>query len=286
MLIPRVYKPKAKDILYHYCDANAFISICTNSKMRLSDVYSMNDFLEMHWGYGIWEEVATDLIKDLGEEFIDNVDKHIHLSGAYGTLTACCFSLDGDVLSQWRAYADDGKGYVIGFKARDLIELPIRPLKVQYNKKKQIQELKTVIRTLHSVEETEPLKFGPDFERVCTGIAFDLAAFKNPAFVEEKEVRLVHVLSFEPSNGRLKLVDDGGTAFSKSAVRQPILFRARESVPVPYIELDFSDVGRINPIKEVIVGPKNPVLTSAVSVFLETVGVGSVSVKRSNASYR
>ena len=26
-----------------------------------------------------------------------------------------CFSADGDVLSQWRAYADDGHGFAIGF---------------------------------------------------------------------------------------------------------------------------------------------------------------------------
>ena len=28
----------------------------------------------------------------------------------------CCFSGDGDLLSQWRAYADDGRGISVGFK--------------------------------------------------------------------------------------------------------------------------------------------------------------------------
>ena len=34
----------------------------------------------------------------------------------------CCFSGDGDLLSQWRAYADDGKGISIGFKKLQIKE--------------------------------------------------------------------------------------------------------------------------------------------------------------------
>jgi len=35
----------------------------------------------------------------------------------------CCFSGDGDLLSQWRAYADDGKGISIGFKKSQIREM-------------------------------------------------------------------------------------------------------------------------------------------------------------------
>lgn len=205
MLIPRTYNPDGEELLYHYCDANAFLSICTNKKIRFSDVYSMNDFLEMHWGYSIWEQVASDLIEELGEEFTNTTDQIISESGLLGTLTACCFSLEGDVLSQWRAYADDGKGYVIGFSAEALTRLPVRPLKVQYDKSKQINELTAIMRALYSTEVSEEIKYGNDFFRHCNGIAFDLSSFKNPAFVEEKEVRLIHLLTFERSNNFLKL---------------------------------------------------------------------------------
>lgn len=60
----------------------------------------------------------------------------------------------------------------------------------------------------------------------------------------------------------------------------------RDNIPVAFIEQDFTNGGEINPIKEVIIGPKNDVLATAVSVFLETIGVGSVAVKKSKASYR
>jgi hypothetical protein len=287
MIIPRIYEPNDEEILYHYCDAFAFHAICTNKKMRFSDLFSMNDFMEMHWGYhSVWEQAATELIDEVGRDFLDEIDKIIHVSGLHGLLVASCYSLDGDVLSQWRAYADDGKGYAIGFRAKDLIELPIRPLKVLYNHREQIEELKTIIRVLHKVEESEEIKFGSDFRTACFTLAFDLAAYKNPAFVEEKEVRLVHVLDFEESNNFMRLADAGGHAFGKDCDGVPVLFRMRDNTPIAFIEQDFSNSGSVNPIKEVIIGPKNDVLPTAISIFLETIGVGSVSIKKSTASYR
>lgn len=286
MLISRVYEPTDEEILYHYCDASAFLAICTSKKMRFSDLFSMNDFMEMHWGYFVWEKTATELLDVVGKDFLDKIDEIIHSAGIHGLLVASCYSLDGDVLSQWRAYADDGQGYAIGFKAKDLIGLPVRPLRVLYNQEEQIRELKALILAMHEVEQSEETKFGSDFRTACYMLAFDLAAYKNPAFVEEREIRLTHLLSFQKSNEFLKLVDEGGQAFGKKSKGMPVLFRVRESAPVTFIEQDFTNKGKINPIKEVIIGPKNNILSTAIAVFLETVGIGSVKVKRSRASYR
>ncbi len=286
MLISRVYEPQNGDIVYHYCDGFAFHAICTNKKVRMSDLFSMNDFIEMHWGYYIWELVVTELLDEVGKDFLDEIDEIIHSAGKYGLLVASCYSLDGDVLSQWRAYADDGKGYAIGFNAKDLIELPIRSLKVLYEQKEQVEELKNTIKALYDVEKTEEVKFGSDFRRTCFTLAFDLAGFKNPAFKEEKEVRIVHVLDLEPSNDVLRLKDAGGHSFGKDCDGVPVHFRMRDNMPIAYIEQDFSNNGNINPIKEVIIGPKSEVLPSAISMFLETIGIDSVKIKTSNASYR
>lgn len=93
--------------------------------------------------------------------------------------------------------------------------MPIRPLRVLYAQREQIDEMKTMIRVLQKVEESEEEKFSSDFRTACFTLAFNLAAYKNPAFIEEKEVRLFHVLDFEESNDSLKLVDAGGHAFGK-----------------------------------------------------------------------
>tara|TARA_R110000868_G_scaffold134437_1_gene346456 strand:- start:199 stop:1059 length:861 start_codon:yes stop_codon:yes gene_type:complete len=286
MLFDREYKPNHEELIYHYCNSNSFHAICSNKTLRISDVFSMNDFMEVHWGYSIWEEVATDLIKEFGEEFIDNIDKVLHTSGAIGLLLATCFSQNGDVLSQWRAYADDGKGYAIGFRAKDILQLPIRSLRVLYDKKKQIKELTNVIKATYEVEKSQNFKYDSDFESSCLSIAYDLIAFKNPAFREEKEIRIVHLLNFEKSNDFLKLVDNGGTAFGKESKGKNINFLMRENTPVPFIYESFINTNNIHPIKEIYIGPKNDVLPTAVSVFLETIGLGKVEIRKSNASYR
>ena len=139
---------------------------------------------------------------------------------------------------------------------------------------------------LDQLEKDEEEKFGSDFRRTCFTLAFDLAGFKNPAFAEEKEVRMVHVLDFEPSNDSMRLKDAGGHSFGKDCEGVPVLFRMRDNIPIAFIEQDFSNSGNINPIKEVIIGPKNDVLPSAISIFLETIGIGSVKIKKSKASYR
>ena len=45
--------------------------------MRLSDLFSMNDFMEMHWGYSIWEKAASEILDEVGREFLDEIDKII-----------------------------------------------------------------------------------------------------------------------------------------------------------------------------------------------------------------
>lgn len=286
MLTPRIYKPNDEDILYHYCDANAFFAICTNKKMRFSDLFSMNDSMEMQWGYSIWEQVSSELSKQVEEELIIKMDRYLQSPGIGALPVASCYSLDGDVLSQWRAYADDGRGFAIGFSAKDIIKLPARPLKVLYDENEQIKELKNMILAIDSVEKSAEEKFSNDFRDFCFELAFDLAAFKNPAFKEEQEVRLVHLLNIEISNDSAKLLNPGGTAFGKEVKGVPIQFRMRDNAPIAFIEQDFTNDGKINPIKEVIIGPKNNVLPTTLLVFLETIGIGSVSIERSKASYR
>ncbi|WP_055148857.1 DUF2971 domain-containing protein [Jiulongibacter sediminis] len=282
MIISREYKPKDNDLIYHYCDTNAFFSICTNQKLWMNDLHSMNDFMELHWGYSIWEQSASTRIKKYGREFLDEIDEVIHFSGLQGLLLANCFSRDKDVLSQWRAYADDGKGYVVGFNAKELLGLPIRALQVLYDKEQQIKEATATIDALYQLKQEDQ----NEFKTLCGVFGYDLSAFKNPAFVEEKEIRLIHVLDFKKSNDFLKLVDGGGVYFGEERKGENVKYRIKQGMPTPYIELDFSNQKKLNPIKEVVIGPKNEVRETAISIFLETIGIEKVEISKSKASYR
>lgn len=282
MIISREYKPKENDLIYHYCDSNAFFAICTNRKLWMNDLHSMNDFMELHWGYSIWEQSANTRIEKYGKEFLDEIDEVIHFSGFQGLLLANCFSTDKDVLSQWKAYADDGKGYVIGFNAKELLQLPIRALQVLYDKERQIKEATATIDALYQLKQED----SNEFKTFCNVFGYDLSAFKNPAFIEEKEIRLIHLLDFKKSNDFMKLVDKGGIYFGEDRKGEEIKFRIKQDIPTPYIELDFSNNNKINPIKEVVIGPKNEVMKTAIRIFLETIGIEKVEINKSNASYR
>ena len=282
MIISREYKPKENDLIYHYCDSNAFFAICTNRKLWMNDLHSMNDFMELHWGYSIWEQSANTRIEKYGKEFLDEIDEVIHFSGFQSLLLANCFSTDKDVLSQWRAYADDGKGYVIGFNAKELLGLPIRALQVLYDKEQQIKEATATIDALYQLKQED----SNEFKTFCNVFGYDLSAFKNPAFIEEKEIRLIHLLDFKKSNDFMKLVDKGGIYFGEDRKGEEIKFKIKQDIPTPYIELDFSNNNKINPIKEVVIGPKNEVMKTAIRIFLETIGIEKIEINKSNASYR
>lgn len=276
MIISREYKPKENDLIYHYCDSNAFFAICTNRKLWMNDLHSMDDFMELHWGYSIWEQSANTRIEKYGKEFLDEIDEVIHFSGFQSLLLANCFSTDKDVLSQWRAYADDGKGYVIGFNAKELLGLPIRALQVLYDKEQQIKEATATIDALYQLKQED----SNEFKTFCNVFGYDLSAFKNPAFIEEKEIRLIHLLDFKKSNDFMKLVDKGGIYFGEDRKGEEIKFKIKQDIPTPYIELDFSNNNKINPIKEVVIGPKNEVMKTAIRIFLETIGIERVEINK------
>ena len=286
MLADRLFSPTDTDVLYHYCSPQTFLTIRSTKRLRFSDLFSMNDFMEVRWGYYIWEKAAGSLIDELGKDFIDAVDAVIHVSGIKALALASCMSRKGDVLSQWRAYGSDGTGYAIGFKAAGLLQLPVKPLGVEYNVERQVEEVRAFILALHQVEVTEEVQRGPDFTNACAQLAFDLSSFKNPAFIEEDEVRLIHVVNFEPSNGSLRLTDPGGTAFGGLAAPLDIGFHMSGGTPVVHLDIPFMADGHPSPVAEVVLGPKNDSLPSGISVMLETVGLAHVRVRKSKASYR
>lgn len=276
MLFLEKYTPKPKELIYHYCSSESFQAICENKTMRLSDLFTMNDSVELKWGYSIWIEVANILIKELGHEFIDSIDKQIHEFGFHSLIISSSFSLKNDMLSQWRAYSSDGNGYCLGFNAQDIFELPVYPFKIIYNKKQQIKKVTETVRFIHFAETVGKEKFGQKFFDHCFFLSAELASMKNPTFFEEKEIRVIHILAFKPSNKGLKLTDDEG---------QKVKFRFREDCPIAYLDYDFTKDGKINPIKEVIIGPKNKSLTSSISIYLETLGIENVIVKNSKIPY-
>jgi hypothetical protein len=63
-------------------------------------------------------------------------------------------------------------------------------------------------------------------------------------------------------------------------------FRIRDGVVVPYVALDYTNLGKNFPIREVILGPRNENQEPNIELFLQTLGLKDVAIRRSQVPFR
>jgi hypothetical protein len=112
-------------IIYHYTNDVGLRGILETGQIWLSDIFELNDPSELKHGLSLALDVleakagsgppeSKVFARDL-TSFVQQVG--IQKSGHY---FMCSFSSCGDDLGQWRAYADNGRGYALGFDAKAL----------------------------------------------------------------------------------------------------------------------------------------------------------------------
>jgi hypothetical protein len=285
MIWDRWYEPNGEELIYHYCGAEAFVEIIHHRSIWLSASYVMNDAMERSWGYAQFQKAAKILAPETGAEFISQIAAAVDAGDEYAILMLACFSLDADVLSQWRAYGDDGQGFAVGFSPK-LIKGPVKQLRVLYDEDAQIRELIGNLRHVYQFEKSKGFKYDDQFRSHVFHLGLDLCAYKNVGFREEKEIRLAHTCGID--RGKKTAVPHGARAMGGERLSDPlkIHFRNAKGVVVPYVIVDYSDSGAVQPIKEVVLGPKNQNAELNIEFFLNTVGVSNVNVRRSMIPYR
>jgi hypothetical protein len=272
-------------LYYHYCSSDTFLSICNGKKLRFSDMHSMNDFLEGEWGYKIFKQVCHALVSEnkVSLDFMKEVDLILHDASIHHLKLICCLSTNEDVLSQWRAYSNDGNGYCLGFSAKELLKMPITILKVLYNKLEQYENIETILQTLYKIYQEN--KEHENFIKLCYQLSVSLSRFKNPAFKEEAEIRLIHIAQLDLSEeDNPKYIFDNGYS-NKEPVNYKINYRMNGSIPTAFIDFDFF-INEVNPIKKVFLGPKNIANPNGVFITMNTLGLKGSEIKKSKASYR
>jgi hypothetical protein len=214
-----------------------------------------------------------------------------------------CLSEEGDLLSQWRGYADDANGISIGFSKDYLEQLaeashPVQDSekpgftlnRVEYDPEVQENLLKpTYIEIKKLINEgafkisgrryfldkrsddevkRDDEKINRSFSRLSMTVLMlfgKLFLLKTNAFREEREWRLIsyHIKS---------KVDNCS-------------FRAMNDRIVPFREFELIDLGK-DSVVEVILGPKNTTPNYIVEGLLEQSAFPNVKVLRSKATYR
>jgi DUF2971 family protein len=290
-----VFEPNANDVIYHYCSATTLQAIVTTRTIRFSDLNMLNDASEALWAYTVFEEAATRLLNRKGVPssmpsidlaFINAIDEIISPVQLIAHPFVACFSLEGDMLGQWRAYADDGRGFALGFNARILQkQLPARFLRVIYDRERQVTEMMqaivaTYLRQRDGVERAE-------FFEDCIWLATFMIAFKHPAFQDEREIRAVRVMNVEPNGNLLKFSNPGGTINENVKVEgSSVSFQVRDNHLVAYADSTFLYPGTDSPLVELVLGPKNHSAPGNLSLFLGGLGYRNISLRQSDAPYR
>jgi hypothetical protein len=284
MILDRQYDPADGDLIYHYCRPETFVGIVMSRTMWHTAHHVLNDSMEREWGYSVFTKAANRLPKEVDSSFAERIDTIIKMAYLHSLAMISCYSLDADVLSQWRAYADNGRGFAIGFSP-NLMQMPAKKLRVLYDEEAQIQELLGNLKHTFEYEKSIGFKFDDQFQTHWANVGLDLCAYKNPSFKEEKEIRLVHVSALTPEREIIPLgaVDQDGNRLADPV---EITFRIRDGLIVPFVALDYSNRGINSPVREVVLGPKNENEESNIELFLKTQGLRDVTIRRSQSTYR
>jgi Protein of unknown function (DUF2971) len=109
--------------LYHYTDGRGLKGILESGRVWFTDYRHLNDPSELTHGIDMAHDVARLLgtgadgrVRQFLKHFAD-LTRHDNFSGTLEFFIAS-FSRARDDLGQWRAYADNGRGFAIGFAPR------------------------------------------------------------------------------------------------------------------------------------------------------------------------
>jgi hypothetical protein len=227
-------KPEGE--LFHYTSLEGLKGILSNRSLWFSHASTLNDPLELQYGREVINEVINESIKNNSDNllrpFYDQLKIQLNTMGDlihHPFIT--CFCEEGDLLSQWRAYAQKGVGYSIGFKFNSQTQLATqidelengRPLflrKVIYKPEDQKELVQNYLDKVLPIAKKEINKMkeseNDTYPSAVIGIQASnplidlMLCFKHPAFHEEKEWRLMRVTrdNFDAENLKFRENED------------------------------------------------------------------------------
>ncbi len=243
----------------------------------------MNDAHENIWIQGYFPTIkkyfADSKYKKLLKESFDMFEWNSHPPFIF------CLSAIPDLLSQWRAYSQDGQGVSIGFTTRNLklknrlpgpnvyADRTLGLTNVEYDPQRQRKKILDLCKTVKDQFDTagQKDKVDPSLDLAFTLVDYAMI-FKNPGFKEEKEWRIVHtpLESYE-------------VPFDKIS---ELKFRVNTNRILTYYAYNFQNDFNSNLITEIILGPKCKMTEHDVRQFLNRNDLKKTKIKISKSSYR
>ena len=314
-------------LVYHYCDNHKMASILSGKTLRMSDITKSNDYEEVKLFFpGILDAIEDEYRKDeFPLQYMGNTNRDALgklLDWEYDILRyefdrggvtnfVVCFCEDGDVLSQWRGYADNGKGCSLGFSVKELKEYCntykgiLRFEQVEYKTVKEISDTivekslkvlnelrglrKWIVESMPSFDEEKIEKMCQYcFHQMISGVLMSSLKYKNDSFKEEQEWRLFfsqQIYKFAKwiySDEEIETIvyDD-----MLKVIKNRIEFNVTADDLIPFYPINFTEISP-NPIKQIIVGPQNKIMEKDFSLYVASNKLSDIDFRYSRISYR
>ena len=288
--VPALREP----LIYHYTDVEGLKGIIEGNCLWASAAQFLNDSSEIEYGHKLVRAELDEWVRVNEGRTTFGAGVLLMLWSRFSTSTeklpaavyVACFCESGSLLSQWRTYGQAG-GYSLGFEIEDswpTISLTprgsyweTRLQKVIYSVSAQKRRISSLLRKVYEAMDEHPapgtVEAAPLLMEV-TDFVYELlldeiATFKNPAFEEEREWRLVI---------RRRWIDFGE---DKSPDPAPKFRRSRGSL-VPYLEL--CPGARTIPLKSIRFGPslERKRVETPLGLLLSSCGFGPVNIEGSD----
>lgn len=196
-------------ILWHYTGTAGLEGIVSSGKFWASHVRYLNDASEFDYGRALIEEV----LNQQGEKNPALAEMMRRDAGFGNPIEhgpepfVVCFCEDGDLLSQWRGYGAGGGAHSLGLRTEAVVPLLPRQhtelRQVVYDRSTQLDLVNaTVSAWLEAIEpdlvenSNPPIPLEAIFALRVALLEHHLC-FKNPAFAEEKEWRLIRLVDVD-----------------------------------------------------------------------------------------
>lgn len=315
--------------IYHYCRNEVMVSIIQRKQLWMTDISRSNDYKEMllfipGLFYAIDDEYQKNRFSfsykgkrnySAIQELLRDMSNWIDLTRERGNLTSyvACFTENGDVLSQWRGYANNGMGCSLGFSVQELQKycinhhqlLEIKPVK--YITKDEVEEIiqqmakeilvkiqnlrleaESLLQNKQKKEDKEALLFFLS-ARIFENTVYESLQYKMKSYEEEKEWRMYFssITKDEKTLFSEKDISPWRKAFDREwkVLHGKIEFHTKEDCLISYYPIDIMELSE-NPIKEIIIGPKNKTYIQDVQLILAKEKIGKAIVCRSDIAYR
>lgn len=316
-------------IVYHYCSSETFFSILSEGTLHMSNIRKSNDYTEVINCLGEFCVALRTACERFFKMYPNDMAFHVFygetdfdglIEEAIGnesfTYYAACFSEGRDTLSQWRSYADDASGVSIGFdsdyllNATTLNESKMRYDMVNYNLLSVKEDIVFyILKKLVNVKQRKGAQisvtdYANAISMAISSFVYDAVFYKNKAFAEEKEWRLVfypfgNIYNlFLPHKAKdmsaNQLYYDRMFEYMQGASNQfgdfrlsSLFFKQSNNSIKSYCKFEFSSIAKLF-VREIVLGPKNRMDDLDLRLFLLSLGLdlNEIKIKRSEATYQ